>query len=607
MSTKPPPGEKNNLDALAKKGLHMLRCAPKIWDPSVIPKSTKTSITACRETAKTLYGSGLGDMEYSKLLTDDYVCWFYEIVNNTAKTYMYYRCKSQDKQRTGEILYKLMVKTWLRIFHPFPGSHYVGLTCDINNPTFDPRIYEASKKPSNRSRSSRQKKNTPVFDLEDEEDDDEDPIQESEETDSFQKRSSMIEDIEESNTGNSAKKTFANNKRKTVEDIEDVSGEDTIKDASSKKYSTRPPPALNTTSLKENPTNMVTFVLANPSYFREYSVDFCFFKHDCDDQMISRFKRIDIQHVGKIISLLDSTKSTEDILETLPKKTPPVRKLKPTKHNGAANPTVVRKVPIAQQKEVAKNVSYFKEEKPTPPTTVPTRSLSEMVMSNPWSTAPILNAISRPRLPALINFKPETNFWKLMALKNYLVSCYPMLCNVELTQPLSECNVDQEKLLTIIFVNCFSKKKTIDNALLAKNILATCDIKFQNNVRVEIADAVYENDKLKYTFSSFAEHVGKSPPTKKDILLYKQTHLNYICSDRHSVIEQLMKKINAKQWTIKPHEAVEALTDMTKFCQSMDLFLLQTFVAAMNSWFVPCIDLNIITSDATKNKKEKVQ
>jgi hypothetical protein len=651
-----PKNEEKQIKKLNGRGFQLIRWAPKIWE-----NTSEKTIIGCKNKLQSLYGQH-SDLEYAKLLLKDYACWVYKTQDGEPKTYIYVRVYSSDKSRTGEVLYKPLVKTWLRFFHIHPRSEYKKLKCDIKKPTHDVRICESEKRgknnASNRSTNARGPRNLRVSqgaeeieveehiansnessdneneeevdDIEDDYDENnvEEMVEETRGQDMivdddhansrfFSKRKQTsdpieddtavtkyltslktssklgrsVDDIEESKQEWKGKpsKSRAQTEIKKKRTFDDIEEGNTFSKMSNSFYGTLPTPLLKMSSLKGQAWKMVTFVQSNASYFRNYSLDgLSILKEDCDDEFLSMYPKVfDVQKIVKVLSteLMNGANNKNG-------QSPSIKVLRELKPKQPTTPLAKRNViPLLTNN----SASYF------PPTTSQQTKhsmlLQKLMSADSEVKTPTQKHFPRVPLPDLIKVKPSENFWKLMCIQNYFIEQNPELARLELTKSLSQYSVEEEIILTTIFINCFTPKKTSIDAMIAD--LPESTIIAVDNWRMKIFQTKSINDTLSYVST---HSIVSDDAAVNEMHISTKTKSHSIVGDQFDILKDLYKKIREKSMKIEPQKAIEQLKNVTSFFQRLDLSLFLVFIAALNTWFPPTFVAFNTTFQFTQNE-----
>lgn len=654
-----PKNEEREIKKLNARGFQLIRWAPQIWE-----NTSEKTIIACKSKLASLYGEH-SELEYAKLLLKDYACWVYKMQDEEPKTYIYVRVYSSDKSRPGEVLYKPLVKTWLRFFHVHPRNEYKKLKCDIKKPTHDVRICESEKPPktkasskSNNLRTSRNirvsqssvergiqrhvsksnessdnENEDEIDDIEDD-DNDENNIEEMDEitedldmivdddhaninflSKSREKRDPIeedtaattkyltsskfrreIDDIEEPKqewkSKPSKNRAYAETKNKrTFDDMEEGS---TFSKISNSFYCALPTPLLKISSLKGQPWKMITFVQSNASYFRNYSLDgLSVLKENCDEEFFNMYPKVfDVQKIIEVLST-ELMPGAENKKGQTPNQSPSTKLLRELKPKQPTTPLAKRNViPLLTNN----STSYF----PSSSSSQQSKHamlLQKLISADSESKTPTQKHFPRVPLPELIKVKPSENFWKLMCIQNYFIEQNPELARLELTKSLSEYSAEEEIILTTIFINCFTPKKTSIDAMIAD--LPESTTIAVGNWRMKVFQTKSVNDTLSYVST---HTIVNDDAAVNEMHISTKTKSHSIVGDQFDILKDLYKKIREKNMKIEPQKAIEQLKNVTSFFQRLDLSLFLVFVAALNTWFPPTFVAFNTTFQFTQNE-----
>ena len=629
--------ERKAIDALKSKGYHLIRLAPKVWENM----STKKTVTACRTTLENLYGKLSTDNKYADRLMQDYGCWFYKMENGEPRTYLFTRSPSKDKSKNNAILYKLVVNVWLKFFHSLPVDEYRKMKCDINKPTFDVRIFEnderrhhrgegkarrpTQRKPQNTKKAeSDEEENSDSIasdsepdeeENEDEIEDDDvnnnkylkknakkhDPIVDDDEDDEEREKNKILSGLElYVQKGRVPKKFFdedmlsdatdhwqqkpsrgsapsSQTKRKRM--VDEIQESSSAPSSDVVPYNSTPTPPLKLATLKKQPLRMVAFVQSNPTHFREYRVShLCFLKLNCDDEFQKLFPRT-FDSKQMIQSLKESLSMSEEVLKNPPASNRVLRELKP---KTTTTPTPKRLATSLTNNNAttppSPAPSYFPSPS-LPSNTGPYSTLIQKIITDATPVAAKKHFLRTP-LPAVIKAKPGEGFWKLICIQNYLIEHTPELARLELNKPLQQYSPEEEIILTIVFINCFTPKKTNMDAIISEvpeNITILI-----NNSKINITQAKHVNEKLTYMASHFLQN---EDPNSQEFLVSRRLKSHGIVGDSFGILDDLNRKIREKTAKIDPRAASEQLKNTTAFFQRLDLSLFSVLIASLNTWF----------------------
>lgn len=629
-----PKNERKAIDSLKSKGYQLIRLAPKLWENT----TTKKTVSACRIALETLYGKFSNDQKHADRLLHDYGCWFYKMENGEPKTYLFTRSQSKDKSKSNAILYKLVVNVWLKFFHALPIDEYRKMKCSINNPTFDVRIFENDERRNHRSDGKSRRPSAPrkspsakktesnedsdsiASDSDPEEDggggqddieDDDvgnvkymkknakkhDPIVDDEEDEEERDRNKILsglemyvqkgrvpkkffdEDMLPDSTENWQQKPSKNTmlaasqskRKRTVEEIQESPASVAPK-SDVMPYSTTPAPPLKLGTLKKQPLKMVTFVQSNPAHFRDYSVHhLCLLKEDCAEEFKKLFP--EVRSADRMIQALKEALDVDSpVLKDPP--TPSTRVFRELKPKTTSTPTVKRLAAPAVN-NLPPTPSYF----PATPVSSPYSNLIQKIISDA-TPSPVKKHFLRTPLPVLIRAKPGEGFWKLMCIQNYLIEQNPELARLELNKPLAQYSPEEETILTIVFINCFTPKKTNVDPIIA-DVPENTTILI-NNSKIKISQAKHVDDKLTYLSCHFLQNEDSN---SQDILVSRRLKSHGIVGDSFGILDDLNRKIREKTAKIDPRKAADQLKNTTAFFQRLDLSLFSVLIASLNTWF----------------------